>query len=751
MSRHKPYLALKYFVLRTPLFSLDTLNSFKIGEEINDELLKEFCNQQVFKESIFLASPSLYDTMEKWLNGEAFLNKKGQKKLEKLREGLLKYILRMTTRCTPFGKFAGFNTGEFSESTNVLLDEVCSNKYHTRFDMNYLVALAQNLSKKEEIQDKLLFYPNTSIYTIGHQLRYIEYHYVKTRRVHQICAVDNSIYIQRVIGLAKEGAKLLDLTNSIIDDEISSEEANAFIISLIESQILICELEPTVSGDEFLKQIIHVLKKIDRDEELSHILSVLLKVERLLVELENKQFEDELLVYKEIKIELDKLDTKYEAKFLFQSDFVKPAKECKLNQEIADDVLSLVPFLAKMVEKNPDSNLKKFKDAFYKRYEDAEMPLLQALDTETGVGYIQNVVGDASPLIKDLFIPVKSNQQNTYNWSKLNKILLEKYNHALKEKLPYVEFFDEDVKDIDMGEDDFPISMAAMIQIVTPGNEVDKPLMHLKSMGGSSGVNLIGRFCHADKNTLKIAKEICHFEERMNEGVVFAEICHLPESRTGNVLLRPSLRKYEIPYLSLSTLNEEYQILPDDLFVSIKGERIILRSKKLNKEVIPRNSTAHNFSSGSLPVYHFLCDLQTQNLRGGLYFNWGQLINSFGFLPRVVYKNFILSLATWNIKKEDLKTILEKAGKEDITEEFKSYLIQLGVPYEILLSDGDNELYIDLRNKTLVRLLFDQIKKRPAFQLKEFVFNADDALVKGPGGSYTNEFILPIHKNTILK
>uniref|UniRef100_A0AAU6WQW3 Lantibiotic dehydratase n=1 Tax=Chryseobacterium endophyticum TaxID=1854762 RepID=A0AAU6WQW3_9FLAO len=61
--------------------------------------------------------------------------------------------------------------------------------------------------------------------------------------------------------------------------------------------------------------------------------------------------------------------------------------------------------------------------------------------------------------------------------------------------------------------------------------------------------------------------------------MVIAELSHLPESRIGNVISRPSFCEYEIPYLAQSIKTTDKQILIDDLMLSVKGNEIILFQK----------------------------------------------------------------------------------------------------------------------------------------------------------------------------
>jgi len=52
------------FVLRTPLFPLGILDDVNAADE---DTFKETCRNEIFMESVFIASPELYEEMLKWL------------------------------------------------------------------------------------------------------------------------------------------------------------------------------------------------------------------------------------------------------------------------------------------------------------------------------------------------------------------------------------------------------------------------------------------------------------------------------------------------------------------------------------------------------------------------------------------------------------------------------------------------------------------------------------------------------------
>jgi len=716
---------------------IENLTSDKV---IPEEKLQEICRNPVVDEAIFLASPDLFNQMHEWLNGKL----KDREKIEKLHYALMRYILRMSTRSTPFGLFAGFNVGEWVGETKVELPMQEDYTRHTRLDMNYLCALAQDLAKHPVIKEKIKFYPNSSVYAVGDQLRYVEYRYKNTRRTHHIVAVDNSEYLQRVLKTASGGAFLKDLAELLVEEEITYEEARDFIEELVNSQVLVNELEPAITGPEFLDQILVVLQGIPGIDEIR---DTIMDTQRLLQEIDNSKIGTTLSYYSRIADVLKPLGTTFEMKFLFQTDMVKPVHICSLEQNIVEDVLEAMEVLNKLTPRGGANTLTQFRDAFFDRYETKEIPLLQALDTEAGIGYRQGSdAGDIAPLVDDLALPSTGTPSQDIRWTPLYTMLFKKYREALANQKYEVELTPEDIKSFQADWNDLPDTLSAMVQVVE-GNGIDndgkptRPKILLTGLGGSGAGNLLGRFCHADQATDRFVKEITKKEEELNPDKILAEIIHLPESRVGNVLIRPVLRPHEIPYLAKAAVDKECHVKVEDIMISVKGNRIILRSKQLNKEIIPHLTNAHNYSYNALPVYHLLADLQTQNLRGGVGFNWGPLSNEYDFLPRMTYKNFIFSPATWTIIKTEIADLLKINDDIELIEKTNQWREKRRIPAYVLLSDSDNKLFLNLANAMCIKTLFSVVHNRPGFQLSEFLFNPDNAVVKSNEGVFTNEFV----------
>lgn len=746
MNKNNPYKPFPNFVLRTPLLPFNFYKNLTSNTTITDDVFKESFKNPEIKEAIFLATPVLFDELEKWLNNE-FVD---LKKIEKLKFSLLKYISRMSSRCTPFGLFAGCAVGNFDIETKIILDNTSNNGRHTRLDMNYLVALSQELVKIENIKKQILFFPNSSIYKFGNQLRYIEYQYVNNIRHHHIIAVDNTIYLEKVLKASAEGLLMNQIIELLVDDENSLEDVTDFIEELIFSQVLISELEPSASGPEFLDHIKNILLKLKGTQVQLEVINY---VEKKLTKIDN-HIGNNPRDYVDISNKLHELETDFELKYLFQTDVILKPKSNLLNNSVLDSVKQGLVLFNQITLPPKENLLSNFKDAFYERFEEREVSLSKALDVEIGVGYKQNQdTLDINPLIDDILLPnnEKLNTIKDLKWYKTYSVLQKKIIEAYAKNSYCITLINKDFEGTNEDWTDLPDTMSAMIEIVLVNG---KEKILISGAGGTSSANLFGRFCHGDKVLKNYTQTIANLEKDMNSSKIIAEINHLPESRVGNILLRPVFREYEIPYLAKSVLNKDKQLNIEDLYISVKNQKnIYLRSKNHNKEVIPRLSNSHNYTANSLPIYNFLCDMQTQGKRNHIGLDLGPFANEYDFIPRIEYNDLILSEAVWNFKKSDIEPLLNLSNNDsELINEFIVFRENKKIPKNIMLVDGDNELLINLENLISIKMFLNTIKDRPYFKIKEFLFN-EDGIVKSLDGQeyYTNQIVISFYNSEKLK
>ncbi len=683
-----------------------------------------------FQEAVFIASPHLYEAGIKWLNNYPF----EPKVLKKIILSLAKYLLREATRPTPFGLFSGVATVNWGETTSIKITE--NNKRHTRLDMNYLCALAQKIALNSTVKTRLKYSANSSIYRINNEIRYVEYSYYEGKRIHQITAVKQNKYINRILNLVlKSESTFSEMVSCIQNKDINEGEAKDFISQLIDIQILTSQLEPCISGKEYIFQIVAILNEInfDKDRNLSLIIkdlnSIIFKLDQ--IDLQNL---NNLNLYNQIIKIINKYKIQFDQSYLFQTDLlIQPIENSCLSELHQNKIIELIDFLQN-IELAPNSvAISKFKQKFYERYQDQELPLLHVLDTESGIGYLNKYNGDYTPLIEGIDFSNGNNKDSGFNRFNTNqKILFEALvetnsNKVIEINLEQLNFTKSNKETVPL-----PPSFNVLMRLF------ENDTIFVESIGGTSAASLLGRFAHADPEIERMVLNIVELEQNTNQDVIFAEIIHLPENRTGNILLHPTFREYEIPYLSRASVAIGKQLKLSDLYVSVKNDKIVLKSIKHNKIVIPRLSNAHNFSDDALPIYQFLCDLQGQNTQQFLNFQWGQLSDGFRYLPRVNYKGIILSLATWLFSKKDYENIHTFI-------EFQKFKLAYNIPELFYIADGDNELIIDASNELLIDIFLETIKNKDSIVLKEYINysklignNSPNSLI------YANQFIVPI-------
>lgn len=727
--RHFPFSFTDEIVLRTPLFPF--------YETISEETIVEAADNTVFMEAVYLASPSLHSELQKLKQGAI----NNQKEKEKIVVSAAKYFQRMSSRCTPFGLFATTSLVEWKDAeTDINFNSASLNRY-TRLDMHFLGAFMQKLNNDEVIKSRLKFFPNNSLYQLGTEYRFTEYMYENGRRIYRTSSVDRSEYLQQLIEACTKGLTIQQMTAVLVSDEITKEEATEFINEAINAQVFVSELSPAVAGMDMMQQVIHLLQQIntDADPVINGYLLQLKSIQELLQQADANEIND-FSVYQQILEKLTDTNVLFEGGKIFQTDSFRYPVHSSLNNNIRQQLIEILLFVDRLNNDNANESLTEFAKKFTERFEQQEIPLLYALDTETGIGYGNYRNIDFLPLANGIIPGRQGNAITMIQLNSVQSILFQKLLDAHQEKAHEINLTDEDIPQKEHSFTEWPPSLSITFRLI---NEKEQKIF-FEFAGNPSANNLLGRFAHGHSGIHQLINHITRQEEIHNPDVIFAEVVHLPENRLGNILLRPSFRKHEIPFVSVSSRPQEDQIPLDDIIIRVRNGKVYLYSKKMEKRIVPRLSSAHNYSNNALPVYNFLCDLQTQELKTYFGFNWGSLAGHFEFLPRVTYRQSILSPATWQFKKEKIKLLLEciqKNEKDNIAVFFKQHHI----PQYIVLADGDNELLVDTNSTLSLQAFCSAVKKREFIVLKEYYRPAGNIKVDGTQ-LLAGQFIAPLTK-----
>ncbi|HET9252575.1 MAG TPA: lantibiotic dehydratase [Candidatus Eisenbacteria bacterium] len=730
-----------FFALRTPLLPLEFLQTWGSGTPTEDELrgrLRGFFDAPDLRDALFVASPAVEEALRR--DGAT----KDIDKRDRLDASLTKYLMRMAGRCTPFGLFAGVSVGTFSDRTELRLAPRSRYRRYTRIDMGYLAMLVDGLMKDARVRHTVRYRRNSTLYVTAGRARYVEHRPGKRARSYFLVSADLDESLKEVLDRSAEGVTFEELASALARDGITIEEARLYVDELIQGQVLEPDLAPAVTAGDPMEDL---ETQLARTSDLQDVRDVLASVRSRLTAMDAGGVGAEPGTYREIADVLKPLPADANIDRLFQVDMAKPPETLTLSESILDEIARVASALERLFGGAPNDPFESFKKAFTERYSDREIPLLEALDEECGVGFGsgRSIQSETAPLLAGLFFPSVAGEQRVA-WGGLQNYLLRRLTEPRDPAEP-IRLKEEDLARFQPRSQPLPNAYSVMLSLL-PSGEDGAPRFLWQGLGGPSGACLLGRFCHTDEDLLRGVREHLRQEEALDPERLYCEIVHLPEGRTGNVIARPPLRDHEIVFLARPGAKEEHQIPLSDLLLSLRDGRIVLRSRLLGREIAPRLTNAHNYSMG-IGVYRFLAMLQRQGGQAGLGWHWGPF-ESLPALPRVEYGNVILSPARWNVSATDVR-VGKKDSIPDQARKFQEWAGERRLPRWLGLREGDNVLPVDRENTFSVRAMMDAVDRRPSFELVELPWMGERGMVEGPEGTFANEIVIPLVRTVVAK
>lgn len=238
-----------FALLRRPLLPEQTISDFhqRVSNNLGsfkEELLRIF-SDPVLSDSIYLASPTLYRA----LRSEMASSERSAP--IKMYLALYKYLIRMSSRCTPFGFFAGCSTVELRSHAAVGMSDISKARPAIRLDSRVAWQLCQYWQHQDELSSQLLYFPNSSLRRAPGCFQYMERIYEGSGHF-TWTEVEYSQHLDQLLVRAANGCSIESLLLLLASMKVDTHQGLSYIKKLIESQVLVSELEAFCIHDDFL-------------------------------------------------------------------------------------------------------------------------------------------------------------------------------------------------------------------------------------------------------------------------------------------------------------------------------------------------------------------------------------------------------------------------------------------------------------------------------------------------------------------
>lgn len=646
----------------------------------------------------------------------------------RLARKLARYLIRMSSRPTPYGLFAGVALGRWDDHSDVEL-AASAPVLRSRPDMGRLFDLVAAVEQLPQVRPHLRWY--------AHPAAHLHAGRVFLVTPERPVSVRATAAVRAVLERARVPATHAALVAAVMDvPGATREKAVGLLDGLIEQGLLRSDLQPTLTAAVPARDVAQRLAAVPATAgvadaadiaDIADTAAALTELLDLLAEWDGLGPAAGAAAYPKLATRAQELpglprppaaDGTAAASPL-QTDMALPLAGQRLHAGVAAEVARGAELLLRLAPR-PRPALEAYRTAFLERYgRHREVPLLELLDVETGLGPPgpppaanddEAALARRRMLLGLVAVAVRDDRREV----ELDDATLATIGRPLPEagRLP---------RSLELS-----VFVAARSRAALDAGAYDVVIG--PNVGAPAAGRALGRFAgllgaEADA-ALRAAAAA---EDAVDPGRRSAEVTYVPHvARAANVAVRPLVRPDVIGLDSPGT------IPLDDLFVTIAdgpANRFVLRRGD-GREVVA--TAAHMLNPERAPALaRFLEDVAfdtTVALHG---FDWGPAGLS-PFLPRVRSGRVVLAPAMWRLSGADAADL-------------DRWRARWRPPRHVYLTRRDNRLLLDLDDPAhLDELRAEAARATVALTVQEALPGPEHAWLHGPGGRYLSELVVPL-------
>jgi thiopeptide-type bacteriocin biosynthesis protein len=657
----------------------------------------------------------------------------------RLRARLLRYMMRMTTRPTPFGLFAGVGLIEWGSTTDAALT-AHPVRTRARPDMGWLLDLVMELERDPEVRRELRLFTNPLAWTRAGWVFLSEQAHASDSL--DLAAPDVSVRAtaatQRVLALARTPTAYVDLvTDLLARPGATRDKVEGLIDELWRHSLLLTDLRPPLTGVPPGHYVLERLRTVPAARSVHEALGALLDVLDRWDALPLEERADGWAALMEQAARVHRPSGFASARAV-QVDMALPLTGRRVHLEVAKEAAVAAELLLRM-SPHPfgPPHLQAYRLRFEARYgSDREVPLMELLNPEFGLG---------PPDEEDHRWHPRQQSPDIVRHRTLFDLAVD----TLRERRMIVELDDdllERLKTWVPTTDAVPRSLDIAVFVAAASSAAvdagDFTVIVGPNLGADAAGRTLGRFAGLLGPEAHAALETAASHAEADNGRLSAELVYLPQrTRLANVAVRSTGVDHQIVCGTTPGVPAD-QIIPlDELVVAIRDGRFCIRWSAINAEIAVSETHMLN-SLHAPPELLFLQEVERDRRVVFDPFSWGPAAE-FPFLPRVQRGRVVLALARWRIgEASELRTPVSA-----FPDALRAWRERWSVPRHVYLSDADRRLLLDLENPAHADVLREELGRQPAADvavLEEALPGPSDAWLPGPDGCHIVELVVPL-------